>query len=278
MEFRKKPVVIEAIQWPGDKFEASPPEWLVKAMCVEPGTPGFLMRIGDKLVIETLEGQMWALPGDWIIRGVKGEIYPCKDDIFSMTYEDATPSPASTAGGRQSIRDDVDCQALLVDVMVAAKTGQSVDAVAAKVSALCDHIDTWAGRSAANMVVGKQPEIDAKTTETRMDSGFDGGGQVGRSAGDAVPAEWISVEDALPAIGVEVLVYRPRSERGKVTALARFISYEGSRNFYWDNAYPGKGNMHIEQAITHWRPMPTGPLDGAAPAPGNTAKPSGKEE
>ncbi len=88
-QYRKKPVVIEAIQWPGTKFEITPPQWFRDALYAEPGAPGFVMRIGDRIVIETLEGQVWAQPGDWIIRGVKGELYPCKPDIFAATYEPA---------------------------------------------------------------------------------------------------------------------------------------------------------------------------------------------
>jgi len=88
-QYRKKPVVIEAIQWPGTKFESAPPQWFRDAMYADPGTPGFVIRIGDRILIETLEGQVWAQPGDWIIRGVKGELYPCKPDIFAATYEPA---------------------------------------------------------------------------------------------------------------------------------------------------------------------------------------------
>ena len=44
-------------------------------------------EITDSAFIETLEGRMEAKPGDWIIRGVKGELYPCKPDIFEATYE-----------------------------------------------------------------------------------------------------------------------------------------------------------------------------------------------
>jgi hypothetical protein len=90
-EYRKKPIVIEAVQWPGNKFETSPPEWFSKALYVEPGKPGFIMRWDDDLLIETLEGQMRAVPGDWIIRGIKGEIYPCKPEIFAVTYEAVAP-------------------------------------------------------------------------------------------------------------------------------------------------------------------------------------------
>jgi hypothetical protein len=88
-QFRKKPVVIEAIQWPGTKFETTPPKWFSDAMYLTPGAPGFVMRLDNDILIETLEGQMRAQPGDWIIRGIKGELYPCKPDIFAASYEPA---------------------------------------------------------------------------------------------------------------------------------------------------------------------------------------------
>lgn len=103
--FRKKPIVIDAVQWPGNSFKSTPPEWLVAALYKEPGTPGFLMRLDNDLFIETLEGRMRAAPGDWIIRGIKGEIYPCKPDIFAATYEPADAAPSSTSAEPQN---DVD--------------------------------------------------------------------------------------------------------------------------------------------------------------------------
>ncbi len=78
MKFRKKPVVIEAVQWkPGTK------EGVAEMLRFVP-LPSL---IGDDLAIKTLEGTMVASPGDWIIRGVAGEFYPCKPDIFEETYE-----------------------------------------------------------------------------------------------------------------------------------------------------------------------------------------------
>jgi len=72
MKFRKKPVVIEATQW----FK----------MGDHPAVEEFLAN--DQFGwIETLEGYHIVTPGDWIITGVKGEHYPCKPDIFEMTYE-----------------------------------------------------------------------------------------------------------------------------------------------------------------------------------------------
>ena len=83
MKFRKKPVVIEAVQWTGtdESFE------LIGDLAYN-GTR-HVQWIGDKLEIPTLEGLMTASLNDWIIKGVSGEIYPCKPDIFEMTYEAA---------------------------------------------------------------------------------------------------------------------------------------------------------------------------------------------
>jgi len=73
-KYRKRPVVIEAWQWfskghaPTDKSITEHP---------------------DCCWVETLEGTMRVDPGDWIIKGVKGEFYPCKPDIFAATYEQA---------------------------------------------------------------------------------------------------------------------------------------------------------------------------------------------
>lgn len=88
--YRKLPVVIEAVQWDGSKLSEKPPEWLTAALRSSGSpdtTPGCVMRLGNEVHIGTLEGVMIASPGDWIIRGIKGEIYPCKPDIFAATYE-----------------------------------------------------------------------------------------------------------------------------------------------------------------------------------------------
>lgn len=77
MKYRKLPVTIEAFRWTIDKA----PEWWT-----ELGGPHTNIAGGDA-VISTLEGYMIARPGDWIIKGVKEEIYPCKPEIFDMTYE-----------------------------------------------------------------------------------------------------------------------------------------------------------------------------------------------
>ncbi len=78
-KFRKKPIVIEAVQWPAEEAF----RWL----CAAEGQEIYQVTQKGGVYIETLEGKMLANRGDWIIKGVKGEIYPCKPDIFEKTYE-----------------------------------------------------------------------------------------------------------------------------------------------------------------------------------------------
>lgn len=90
--FRKKPVTIEARQLPvavenADDRSAAAMGWLeIMGWCPCTFTKDAL---GPCLLIDTLEGTMRANPGDWIIKGVQGEFYPCKPDIFAATYEAA---------------------------------------------------------------------------------------------------------------------------------------------------------------------------------------------
>src|SRR5690606_38625905 len=80
MKFRKKPIEIEA--WQNGSGE---PQrlWFIRA--VVSGT--IIVNEDYTMTIKTLEGDHLAQPNDWIIRGVKGELYPCKPDIFEATYE-----------------------------------------------------------------------------------------------------------------------------------------------------------------------------------------------
>lgn len=90
MKFRKKPVVIEAINvdtalvFIRKDQQHVLSDWLRKAL-----EKGVVTLTDDSLYIRTLEGVMKASVGDWIICGVQGEIYPCKPDIFAATYEPA---------------------------------------------------------------------------------------------------------------------------------------------------------------------------------------------
>ena len=91
MRFRKRPVVVEAWRWRGDVNDDNFPEWVKRYKSNNSrGATSFITLQKDKtLLIPTLEGDHTASIGDWIIRGVKGEVYPCKPDIFAATYEEA---------------------------------------------------------------------------------------------------------------------------------------------------------------------------------------------
>jgi len=89
-KYRKKPVVVEAVQWNGcnydeiDNFIKSTPHHFEQ---IRTSNTSFGFSTISALVITTLEGDMTAVPGDYIIKGVNGEYYPCKPDIFEKTYE-----------------------------------------------------------------------------------------------------------------------------------------------------------------------------------------------
>lgn len=81
-KFRKKPIVIEAVQWDGSAHTANTfvgesfgEDWWYES------------KESSRIVIPTLEGSHIGDIGDWIIKGIKGEFYPCKPDIFEATYE-----------------------------------------------------------------------------------------------------------------------------------------------------------------------------------------------
>lgn len=111
MRYTKKPVTIEAIRFVGltdmgdPLFDTKPmagavPDWLMEAMAAPEENDGAIwtQRAGadghpSHLCIATLEGVLIVSPGDWIIRGIMGELYPCKPDIFEATY-DAASGPA----------------------------------------------------------------------------------------------------------------------------------------------------------------------------------------
>lgn len=85
IKYRKKPVIIEAMRWDGDVRIGHPvTAWIKANGGTYTWTPA---RPEQKLAIVTLEGELTASPGDFIIRGVQGEFYSCKPDIFEATYE-----------------------------------------------------------------------------------------------------------------------------------------------------------------------------------------------
>lgn len=88
MKYRKKPVEVEAIQWIGNASE-------IKKFCGDKCSYSIYdsaWQVGkgvphEELIIHTLEGDMKASRNDYIIKGINGEVYPCKPDIFEKTYE-----------------------------------------------------------------------------------------------------------------------------------------------------------------------------------------------
>ena len=84
MKYRKKPVIVDAFHYRGKQDD-----WLLKAFMLDCGRELFRDAETYRWKISTLEGDHLITDGDYIIRGVKGEVYPCKPDIFEMTYEPA---------------------------------------------------------------------------------------------------------------------------------------------------------------------------------------------
>jgi len=91
-KFRKKPVVIEALQWHGDKDHRPMFDFLTGTVDQPMDAYGdnFYIdhtKVKGGLMLKTLEGEHIASIGDWVIKGISGEFYPCKPDIFEKTYE-----------------------------------------------------------------------------------------------------------------------------------------------------------------------------------------------
>lgn len=96
MKYRKKPVVIEAFQYVGggDFEHPALPDWLWNAF--EDGTA---FNSEGRLMLKTLEGAHTVSDGDYVIRGVQGELYACKPDIFAATYDPVETTPVALGGG-----------------------------------------------------------------------------------------------------------------------------------------------------------------------------------
>lgn len=88
-KYRKKPVVVEAVQWHGPATLDNVNK-LAATLDVDRSLFGVgNLGKGGGLYIEAMEGQEFVKPGSFIIKGVKGEIYPCDEEIFHLTYEEA---------------------------------------------------------------------------------------------------------------------------------------------------------------------------------------------
>ena len=89
MNYCKKPVVIQALQWDGTKSGKNRITDVFHGLRTTAQTGSLYKDEMQEWRIETLEGSMRVNKGDYVIRGIKGEFYPCKPDIFELTYEQA---------------------------------------------------------------------------------------------------------------------------------------------------------------------------------------------
>ncbi len=87
--YRKKPVEVDAVHYDGTNRDEVAAFMGRTGKVEETKLPGPGRGLHDGIVIHTLEGDVTASPGDWVIRGVQGEYYPCKPSVFAATYEEA---------------------------------------------------------------------------------------------------------------------------------------------------------------------------------------------
>lgn len=86
--YRHKPTVVDAFKWTGDEHQTEDPVWIVEA--IREGRVTFLSTgsgLPIYMEIATPEGRMLAKEGDWIVRGIEGEIYPVMPSVFNASYE-----------------------------------------------------------------------------------------------------------------------------------------------------------------------------------------------
>lgn len=92
MRFVKKPIVVEAFRWAGGEDMTDLPEWFRDGMAG--GVVAFCTMFGVRNIsFEVSGGTVYAAPGDWVIRGVEGEIYPCQPSVFEATYSPEGAAP-----------------------------------------------------------------------------------------------------------------------------------------------------------------------------------------
>lgn len=218
--YRKKPVVIEAIQWDGTESGVQ----LIKAHfpAIETLAKGGYLK-EDRVTrwrIGTLEGGHDVSSGDWIIKGIKGEFYPCKPDIFAATYEPAAPS-AQAEQAAQATAPGADPVAVRYDF----------DGYGWK------YIDNGSGS-------------DWMTRHPDGELLYDG---PATAAGDG----WISVRDRLPPKFEEVLVAFEGislASTGQYTDNAR-----DKHGWCYPAENYGTCDDGSDPVVTHWMPLPTAP-------------------
>lgn len=147
MKFRKRPIVIEAILWNGNnlrdviEFTNGPPN--LRTQHARMRWDDYESLVQDSgLRIYTLEGAMLANVGDMIVRGVQGELYPCKPDIFAATYDPVDPTLIEAATAEQANPVDADELCSVIDRLKRYGVSDSAD--------MADNIAAFVGRHFRN--------------------------------------------------------------------------------------------------------------------------------
>ena len=123
-KFVKKPVVIEAIQYNGENIEAIE-DFVGKKLSTVMSSD-----VDVKLIIPTLEGYMKASKGDYIIKGIKGELYPCKPDVFKSTYNVVEDNNGILSEGEKRVRKSFNPSALKRVENFKSITASAIDEIA----------------------------------------------------------------------------------------------------------------------------------------------------
>ena len=123
-KFVKKPVVIEAIQYDGENIEA------IENFVGKKLSTVMSSDVDVNLIIPTLEGDMTALKNDWIIKGVKGEFYPCKPDIFKSIYNVVEENNGILSEGEKRVRKSFNPSALKRVENFKSITASAIDEIA----------------------------------------------------------------------------------------------------------------------------------------------------
>lgn len=123
-KFVKKPVVIEAIQYNGENIEA------IEAFVGKKLSTVMASDVDVKLIIPTLEGDMKASKDDWIIKGVNGEFYPCKPDVFKQSYNMIKENNGILSEGEKRVRKSFNPSALKRVENFKSITASAIDEIA----------------------------------------------------------------------------------------------------------------------------------------------------
>jgi hypothetical protein len=220
-QYRKKPVVIEAMQFTGNNATEV---MLFVGQRLESSIPPHQIEFDKELpnnayhiIIPTLEGKMKASKGDWIIKGVNGEFYPCKNEIFEKTYEPATQPPS--APGVEETKNEIWLNSIL---NLQGREKEFYDMLRYYLN------DEELAQGYCSSFESIAKKYDASTTQG---------------------AVWVKVSDKLPEQFNRVLVAYDDS-----IVLEAFVNFDGKWKFI-DKEW----NLNSASLITHWMPLPNLP-------------------